>query len=113
MNNNVYSIDKLIEFGMTSAVAKQMVDSMSTIVKNSNSIIDMTQLHSQNQNVYFLVVDNKPSGVYFLSDIIKMINEKKISNNTLAWKKGMLKWEKIEKFPEIIELIAIQPPEIV
>ena len=112
MNDNVYSMDKLIEFGMTASVAKQMVDSMSTIIKNSNSVIDMTQLHSQNQNVYFLAIDNKPSGVYFLSDIIKMINEKKISIDTLVWKKGMLKWEKIEKFPEIMELIAIQPPAL-
>lgn len=106
-----YSIDKLIEFGLEISLAKQMITLMNTAIVNMY-IPGIADTNHKNDN-YFIIENDIQKGPYNELDILRLISEHKIHNATFIWKTGMPNWEKAEKIPEIIKLVAMKnPPNI-
>ena len=112
MRTDFYSMDKLVEFGMSMAIANQMVSSM-------NQSLDQMQIPGAGKairtgmdNIYYAVIDNKQSGPYSLTELSRLISEKKIVKETYIWKPGMARWELAENVNEVLQLVAITPPPI-
>ena len=113
MENNFFSTDKLVEFGMSMAIANQMASSMNQAMSQTQIPgAGSPQQRNNSETVYYAVIDNQSKGPYSISEISRLINEKKIVKETYVWKPGMTQWELAEKVDEILRLVALTPPPI-
>lgn len=112
MNNkdSFYSIDRLVEFGLGTAIATQMTTSMNEVFKNmsvpgaGNPIPAPTVL-------YYAMIDGNRVGPMSESEVSQLISQKKISPDTYMWKPGMPDWKKVAEMPDVLRLVALMPPE--
>lgn len=110
-NNNFYSIDKLVEFGMGVAVANQMVNSMNQAINKMQIPGSGNQLNSADA-VYYAVIEGECKGPYSVTELSRLINDKVIVKETYIWKPGMANWELAENVPEVLRLVALTPPPV-
>ena len=116
-DNNFFSADRLVEFGMGMAMAQQMVKMMNQSMQQMyvpGSIQSMPQpTRPQHQpNIIYLGIDGQQVGPLNESEIIALVNNRRINKDTLAWMPGMPAWKPIEQVPEILKIIALTPPPI-
>ena len=112
MNNDYYSMDKLIEFGMSMAIANQMVASMNQSLNQAQVPGAGNHFQNKGNDVYFAVIDGAKSGPYSLAEIANLISQKKIVKETYLWKPGMPQWDLAQNMEEVLRLVAINPPPI-
>jgi hypothetical protein len=62
--------------------------------------------------MYFVVLDGKQSGPYSLTELSRLIKDKKVVKETYVWKPGMSHWDLAENISEILRLVALTPPPI-
>jgi hypothetical protein len=116
-NNNFNSIDRLIEFGLSMAVAQQMVKSMNEAMSTAyipgaqNTMNNPTQKKIP-ERVYYAVFEGKQAGPFSETEIARLIGDKKLSKETLVWHPGLDNWKPVENIPEILRLVALAPPAI-
>ena len=110
MNTDFYSMDKLVEFGMSMAIAGQMASSMNQTLNQMQMPGAGKAMSANPDNIYFAVIDGSQSGPYSLTELSRLIAEKKIVKETYIWKPGMLQWEPAEKMSEVLRLVAVTPP---
>lgn len=111
--SDFYSMDKLVEFGMGMGIANQMAQSM-------NQALNQMQLPgsgktipvSASDSIYYAVLDGKSAGPFSLTELTRLISEKKVVKETYIWKPGMQKWELAENISEVLKLVALTPPPI-
>lgn len=111
-NNNFFSIDRLIEFGLGMGIAQQMVGMMNQAMKGMyvpGSIQSMPQPMSQ---IYYVAINGQQVGPLNDSELSLMISQKRIDKDTLGWVPGMTGWKPIEQIPAILKVIALTPPPI-
>ena len=109
-NSNFYSIDRLVEFGLSLAISQQMVSSMNQAIKQMyipGSIASMPL-----PNVFYLAIDNKPVGPLGEFDFMKMVESGKATKDTLGWMPGMQSWQPIASIPAMLKVIALTPPSL-
>ncbi len=112
MGTDLYSIDKLVEFGMSLAIANQMVTSMNQTF-NQMQIPGAGKVMPMNpENVYYAVINGAQCGPYSLSEILRLVMEKKIMKETYIWKPGMSQWDLAENISELLRMVASAPPPI-
>ncbi|MBR1796921.1 MAG: DUF4339 domain-containing protein [Clostridiales bacterium] len=109
MNDSIFSTDKLVEFGMGLTVANQIVASMNTNIQAMNQ--KQSNQSSVNE-IYYVVLENSVAGPFSLTEISRLISEKKIVKETYVWKAGMQDWTLVENVPEILKYVALNPPPI-
>lgn len=112
MNTNFYSMDKLVEFGMSVAVAGQMMSAMNQSLNQMQIPGAGKAMPASPDNIYFAVIDGNQSGPYSLAELSRLISEKKIVKETYIWKPGMSQWELAENVGEVLRLVAITPPPV-
>ena len=113
-DQSFFSIDRLVEFGMSMAVAQQMVKSMNDTMVNMNipGAGNLMQSPAQNPKVYYAVIDGKQAGPFSETEIARLINDKKIAKETYIWYPGLTAWKTAENIPEILRLVALNPPAL-
>lgn len=111
-DNNFYSMDKLVEFGMGMAIANQMAASMNQALDQMNIPGAGKAMPVQTETVYYAVLDGKQAGPYSLTEVSRLIAEKKIVKETYVWKLGMAKWDLAENIDEVLQLVALTPPPL-
>ena len=110
--NSFFSIDRLMEFGMGMAMAQQMVLVMNQSMQQMyipGSIQSMPT--SQLQSIY-VAVNGSPVGPLTECEFSRLVAEKKVTKDSLAWMPGMIGWQPIEQVPAILKVIALAPPPI-
>ena len=111
-DNNFYSMDKLVEFGMGMAIANQMASSMNQSL-NQMGIPGAGKAVSNNaESIYYVIMDGKSVGPFSLTELSRLISEKKVLKETYVWKPGMQQWELAENISEVLRLVALTPPPI-
>ena len=111
-NNDFFSLDRLLEFGLGMGMAQQMINMMNQSMKSMyipGSIQSMPQPIS---SMYYVAIDGQQIGPLNESELMGLIRDKKVSKDTLAWMPGMATWLPIEKVPSILKLIALTPPPL-
>lgn len=111
-DNNFYSIDKLVEFGMGVAIANQMASSMNQALNQIQIPGAGTVMPTTANTVYYAVLDGKQSGPYSLTELSRLIADKKVVKETYIWKPGMKNWDLAENVSEVLALVALTPPPI-
>lgn len=110
-DNSFFSIDRLVEFGMSAAIAQQMVNSMNVAMAGMNIPGSMPKVQPA-PPVYYVALEGKPVGPLNESELSQLIYQKKVNKDTLAWMPGMTGWRAIEKVPAILKIVALTPPEL-
>ena len=111
-DSNFFSMDRLVEFGMSMAVAKQMADTMNSSltqmpVPGAGKVSDQSY-----EKVFFVAVDGKSEGPYSLTEMARLVGQGKIQKETYVWKPGMAKWDLAENVDGLLRMIALTPPPI-
>ena len=112
-NNDFFSLDRLLEFGLGMGMAQQMINTMNQSMKSMyipGSIQSMPQ--QPIASIYYVAIDGQQTGPLRESELMEMVRDKKVSKDTLAWMPGMATWLPIEKVPAILKLIALTPPPL-
>ncbi|TFW28524.1 DUF4339 domain-containing protein [Massilia horti] len=106
-DNNFYSIDRLVEFGLCTAVARQMVESM-------NAALSQQAMPGYNKQVcapgFWVVFDGKSAGPFDEAELLKLIMTARVTRASYVWKPGMAQWQTVENTPEVLRLVALTPP---
>jgi hypothetical protein len=111
MDTDFYSIDRLVDFGLSMTISQQMVNSMNQAIQQMYIPGSMQSMPTP--NVLYVAIEGKPVGPLSEGDFIKLINTCKVTKETLAWLPGMPSWKRIEETPEILRIIALTPPPII
>jgi hypothetical protein len=111
-DDNFFSINRLVEFGMGMAVAQQMVNTMNSAIANMHVPGSMNPIQTSPQ-FYFAMIEGSQMGPFSEQELSRLIADKKIVKETYIWKPGMPKWEIAEKLPEILKLVALAPPPFI
>lgn len=112
-NDNFFSVDKLVEFGLGMAVAQQMVNSMNHAMQNT--YIPGAQNPMQQNRIpisFFAVIDGQRAGPFSESELSRFVSEGKINKTTLLWRAGMSNWAAAESMPDFLRIIALSPPPL-
>jgi hypothetical protein len=109
-DDNFFSINRLVEFGMGMAVAQQMVNTMNSAMSNMQVPGSMNPIQTVAAQFYYVIIEGNQAGPFSEQELSRLINEKKIVKETYIWKPGLSKWEIAEKLPEILKLVALAPP---
>ena len=106
--NPLETIDHLVEFGMSMAVAQQIIITMNHCMENmkiAGTGSSMRQSVSPNQ--YHIVIDNSISGPFSPTELEVLVKAKTVTPHTLMWKPGMTGWTKAVAIPEIYKIIML------
>jgi hypothetical protein len=110
--NDLFSPDRLIEFGMSAAIARQMVMSMNDILANMRIPGSMTNMNPlPAAGWFYAMIDGSRAGPFSETEIARLIGEKKITKETYLWMPGMAGWQPAENIPAVVRLVALTPPE--
>lgn len=110
-DDSFYSLDRLVEFGMGMAIAQQMVQTMNTAFANMPQAGALNvSPPSTSPPVYFVIIDEKQMGPLHESEVLHLINEKRITKDTYLWHPGLSQWSKAMDLPQILKLVALNPP---
>lgn len=108
--NSFFSIDRLVEFGLSVNVANQMVKMMNMSMQQMYVPGSDNKMNSIEPLYYALINDNQV-GPFSECEVVRLLAENKISANTYMWRPGMLSWLQVSEMPDVLRLIALTPPE--
>ncbi len=109
-DDNFFSINRLVEFGMSMAVAQQMVKTMNLAMVNMHIPGTMNPLQASSPLIYYAMIEGKQSGPFTEQELSRLIVENKVFKETYIWRPGLSKWEIAEKLPDVLKLVALTPP---
>ena len=112
-DNSFNSIEQLMEFGMSMAIAQQMMQTMNHAMQN------MSTPHFKNVNIplpqtiqYFALVNNIPQGPFTEQELSSHILANRVVKETLVWAQGMPGWMEAKLIPEVAKIFSLMPPPI-
>ncbi len=112
-DNNFFSIDRLVEFGMGMAMAKQMVDVMNNTMQQMYVPGSVQTIQKPLQaSTYYVALNGQSLGPLNDTEISQMANSHQINQDTLGWVPGMSAWQPIKQIPSILKVIALTPPPL-
>ena len=106
-DDNLSSINRLVEFGMSMAVAQYMVQTMNKAMTVTQSPDSERHLISSTPKLFYALIEGNPVGPLSEEEIAKLISKKIILNETYLWKPGLPQWVIAEKLPEVLKLVLL------
>lgn len=110
MDNSFFAVDKLVEFGLSMAVAQQMIQSMNQSLDHMKVAGPSSRQNSSSQEIYYVIIDENQAGPFTEQQMIGLINDKRVTKSSYVWKPGLSNWQLAEKMPEILKLVVLSPP---
>ena len=111
MTNDFYgSIDKLVDFGMSGQLAQSMMQTMNTVIANTqipnyslNNKIDMTNqvAVSPVEQRFYVVINDSTIGPLSMDELSLKVVQKDITGESLVWYKGLPGWVEAKKLEEL------------
>lgn len=117
-DDNFFSIDRLVEFGLGMGIAQQMVNSMNQALKTvhvpgpMNGLVAPLGQAASVAPAFYLVLEGKQAGPFTQEELSRLIAQGSLAKSTFAWRAGMANWERCENIPEILKLVALCPPPL-
>lgn len=110
MDNNFFSIDRLVEFGMGMAIAQQMVQTMNQSINNMHIPGTMNPMEESKAKFFYAIINEQQAGPFSEQEMTRLISERKIVKETYIWMPTMSEWKMAEQVPEVLKLVALSPP---
>lgn len=111
-NQSFFSIDRLVEFGLGIGIAQQMVGMMNQYMQQMYIPGSIQSMPKPIANIYYVAIDGNQIGPLGEAELTQLINQKKVTKDTLAWVPGMAAWKPIEQVPAILKIVALTPPPL-
>ena len=107
MDTSLNTIEKLVHFGMTMAVAQQMVNTLNHSISKMivPGVDNNPQLISHSE--YYVVNNGLQVGPISETILEEMIITLKISRESLVWRPGMTGWTQASNVPEINKIFLL------
>ena len=109
-DSSFFSMDRLVEFGMSMAVAQQMVKTMNQSMSNMHIPGAMNSMEKPNEKFFYAMIEGKQAGPFSEQEIARVIAEKKVLKETYIWMPSLPSWKMAEQVPEVLKLVALAPP---
>lgn len=113
--NSFFSIDHLLEFGLSMAVARQMIGTMNqamTTMMVPGSAANPYAFATPAPTTIYVALDGRQAGPYAISEFMALVRDGRVTKDTLAWMPGMRGWTPVKDVPEILKYIAMTPPAL-
>lgn len=107
-----YSINRLVGFGLSMAVATQMANSMNIGLQSMVTPGADNAMLPGEQPFWYAVLDGSATGPLSLAELSRQIAAKRVTKETYVWKPGMSDWKLAEDVPEVLRLVALTPPPV-
>ncbi len=111
-SQSFFSIDRLVEFGLGMGIAQQMVGMMNQYMQQMYVPGSIQSMPKSMPNIYYVAIDGQQVGPLNDKELSQLINQKRISKDTLAWVPGMNSWKPVEQIPAILKVVALTPPPL-
>lgn len=102
MNNNLDTIDKLVEFGMGLALSQQMMNTLKQTTPPPSNLST-----PQTEYVYYAIINARQLGPLTVEELAKLISDKQITTETLMWYPGMPAWSPAKEIREVNKLLLL------
>lgn len=114
--SSFYSVDRLVEFGLSVAVATQMASSMSTglqamQVPGARNPMLPNALTGDGP-LFYVVLEGESVGPLSGAELSRLVAEGRVTKESYVWRPGMPDWQLAENVPEVLELVALTPPPV-
>lgn len=109
-DDNFFSINRLVEFGLGIGVAQQMVKSMNHALNNTQIPGSQTNPVGPPAKSYHLIFEGSPAGPFSENEMSRLITEGRVKKDSFVWHPGMPKWDVVANVPDILKLVALAPP---
>lgn len=106
MDNSFESVDRLMEFGMSLAVAQQMTATVNQAIAGMYTAGAGIPI-KKTEKEYFAVIDGLQIGPVTAKETEKLVKNGSITEDTLMWSHGMSKWSQARFIPEILKYIML------
>jgi hypothetical protein len=113
--NSFNSIEKMMEFGMSMAVAQQMMQTMNHAMTN----MQMPQFNNLSAPIptpmpkqFYALVNDVPQGPFTETELTGHIIAGRVIKSTMVWLQGMPCWMPAEQVMEVNKLFDLVPPPI-
>jgi len=115
-----FSAERLVEFGMSAAVANQVLRTMNQTMAETFNGTPRPGLQypgqlgtpGQTSQLYYAVFEGRQAGPFLETEIVRLINDGRITKETYIWHQGMREWRAAQDVPEILRVIALAPPPL-
>ncbi len=91
-SGNNSSAGSAVEMGMGFAMANQMANNMAKDIDSGQARSSATPPPLPGDN-WHIAIDDQITGPYKLQELNNLINDKKLTEKSLAWKQGMQDWQ--------------------
>ena len=111
--NSFYSMDRLMEFGLSMAMAQQMVKTMNNTINTIQVPGAGNPIPISPNSLFYTVIEGKQAGPFSESELSQLIRDKSVDKKTYIWKPGMSNWLQAENIPEVLKLVCLTPPTFI
>lgn len=106
MNNDFSSIERLMEFGMSMAVAQQMITTMNQAIGNM-ALPGAGNPIPEPKREYYVVVDGAQAGPLNDEELKQLAAQGKVNAETLVWHRALTAWRRAGDVPEVMKLVLL------
>jgi hypothetical protein len=89
-----------------------MVNAMNQALQNTHVPGLQTPMVPGAALAFHVALDGKPAGPFNDAELSSLITAGRVTKDSLAWRPGMVRWEKVENVPAILRLVAMCPPPL-
>ena len=111
-DNSFFSVDRLVEFGLGMGMAQQMVGMMNQYMQQMYVPGSIQSMPKPMPQIYYVAIDGQQVGPLNDSELSRLIAQKQVNKDSLAWMPGMAAWQPIEQIPAILKIVALTPPPL-
>jgi hypothetical protein len=104
--------ERFLEMGIGMALAGQMTGMANRTMTETMQPPSIKNPAGGQQRLYYAVLDGRQAGPFSETEIVRLINEKRIVKETLVWHQGMTQWKAAQDIPEILRVIVLEPPPL-
>jgi hypothetical protein len=109
------TMERFMEMSIGLAMGRQMAEAMGQTMDKTVSQNPAREASpaGQGQNrLYYAAIDGRQAGPFSETELVRLINDKKIVRETLVWHQGMAQWKAAQDVPEILRIITLAPPPL-
>jgi hypothetical protein len=105
-DENMFSFNRLIEFGIGMSIAQQLVKNFSEAKYDNRQESVGNEKQIVNTKGYYAIIHGIQRGPFTEQEVIQLISEKQVVKETYIWREGMPSWTIAEKVPNFLRLVA-------
>ena len=111
-DSNFFSLDRLVEFGMSMQIARQMVGSMNQQLQQMQVPGSIQTMPKSQPEMFYVALDGQPLGPLDERELSQMVLSHRLNKDTLCWMPGMAEWKPAEQVPQVLRIVALTPPPL-